>query len=637
MREPEAAFVKAKDLIRMGVSKVAKLEPLDDVIIEVTPTALVLGGGVSGMSAAINLNNQGFKVYLVEKDENLGGMLNSLYKVFPTDEYASDILDDMRRKILSADKIEIYTSTIVKEILGYIGNYEIVIEKNGIDSQLQVGTIIIATGAKYLTPEGFYKYDGTKRITQLELENRLKEGSLDVKNVVMIQCVGSKIQERKYCSSICCATAIKNALILKEQNPDVNVTILYRDIYTPGIEYENYYKRARTEGIVFIKYNPEQKPTLINGNINVFNVMLGEEVAIPYDLLVLSVPLVANEDNKEVAQLLKVPLEGNKFFLEAHVKLRPIDFATDGIFLCGTAKWPAKGLPNVVHSEDNLYTCSENGLKSIQSAIRDHKLNRVIVASCSPRTHEKLFQETIQETGLNKYLFNFVNIRDQCTWVHMREPEAAFLKAKDLIRMGVSKAAKLEPLDDVIIEVTPAALVLGGGVAGMSAAINLNNQGFQVYLIEKSDDLGGMLNSLYKVFPSDEFASDILDDMRRKILSAEKIEIYTSTLVKEILGYIGNYEIVIEKNSIETKLQVGTIIIATGAKYYTPEGLYKYDGTKRITQLELENRLKDNSVDAKNIVMIQCVGSKIPERTYCSSICCATAIKKCFNSKRKKP
>ena len=177
----------------------------------------------------------------------------------------------------------------------------------------------------------------------------------------------------------------------------------------------------------------------------------------------------------------------------------------------------SKTLPNVVFTEDNLYTCSETGLAQIRNGIKDHNLNRVVVASCTPRTHEPLFRDCVSEEGVNEHLFNFVNIRDQNTWVHQKHPKEAFEKAKDLIRMGVAKAAQLEALDNIIVDATPTAVVIGGGVSGMTAAISLGNQGFKTSLVEKDDKLGGRLNNLYKLFPHDIEASVLLDSLKKNI------------------------------------------------------------------------------------------------------------------------
>ena len=340
MQYPNEAYEKAKDLISMGVAKATKLEPLEMITIKINPNALVIGGGICGMSAALNLSRQGFKTYLIEKENELGGRLNTLYKLFPHDTEALELIKDIKNKVQKARNLEVYTTTRIKNIDGFVGNYDIEIVQNGKIINLTVGAIIVAVGASLFTPFEFFGYDGKIRITQYELEAKLRRNEIDANNVIMIQCVGSRNDERPYCSSICCMTAIKNALIIKERNPISNITILFRDLYTPGTNYEKYYRNAREKGILFIKYKPDKLPSVEENQIKVFNEYIGDHIIIPYDLLVLSTPLVANEDNKELAQKLKVPLEANNFFLEAHVKLRPNDFATDGVYVGGSAKWP---------------------------------------------------------------------------------------------------------------------------------------------------------------------------------------------------------------------------------------------------------------------------------------------------------
>jgi len=334
------AFDKANELVKMGTAKASRLEALDKIIVDATPTALVIGGGISGITSALNLANQGFETHLVEKEAELGGNLRNLNRLFPTDQSASELLDGLKQKVSSNSKLTVYTSARVKSIEGFVGNYEIEVDQGGTVKELKIGIIIVAVGAVPFIPTGLLGYDGQKSITQNELEAKLKAGEAIPKNIVMVQCVGSRIEERKYCSSVCCMTALKNALAIKEKNPDANITILFRDLYTPGTHYEDYYRRTREAGVVFVEYAPEKMPALEGDKVKVHNEFLGEDILIPCDLLVLSVPLVSNDDNKDLAQMLKVPLEENGFFLEAHVKLRPMDFATDGVFVCGSAKWP---------------------------------------------------------------------------------------------------------------------------------------------------------------------------------------------------------------------------------------------------------------------------------------------------------
>jgi heterodisulfide reductase subunit A len=340
MKDAEGAYNKAVDLVKMGVAKAAKLQPLDMIKVDIISSALIIGGGVAGMSAALNLSKQGFKTFLVEKEENLGGRLNSLYKLFPYDIEASDFVNNLISKVSNSKNLEILTSAEVLNIDGFVGNFEVKVKQAEKIHNLEVGAIIIAVGSSLLDPNGYFEYDGKKVITQYELEGILKKKELNANNIVMIQCVGSRNDERPYCSSVCCMTALKNANIIKEQNPQANITILYRDLYTIGTEYENYYRKVREKGILFIKYDVDKPPNIEENQIRVYNEFIRDDMLIPYDLLVLSTPLVANSDNKELAQMLKVPTEANNFFLEAHVKLRPSDFATDGIFIGGSAKWP---------------------------------------------------------------------------------------------------------------------------------------------------------------------------------------------------------------------------------------------------------------------------------------------------------
>lgn len=340
MKDTERAYEKAVDLVRMGVAKAVKLEPLDMIKVDINPSALVIGGGVAGMSAALSLSRQGFKTFLVEKEDKLGGRLNSLYKLFPYDIDASEFVGNLISNVQNAKNLEILTKSEVRNIDGFVGNFEVEIGMNGSIREVKVGAIIVAVGSSILDPKGLFNYDGQKRITQFELETKLKNNEISANDIVMIQCAGSRNDERPYCSSVCCMSALKNALIIKEQNPEAHITILFRDLYTPGTNYEEYYRRARENGVIFVKYDENKLPNVEENQVKVYNEYIATEMVIPYDLLVLSTPLVANSDNKDLAQLLKVPTEANNFFLEAHVKLRPSDFATDGIYIGGTAKWP---------------------------------------------------------------------------------------------------------------------------------------------------------------------------------------------------------------------------------------------------------------------------------------------------------
>jgi len=297
----------------------------------------------------------------------------------------------------------------------------------------------------------------------------------------------------------------------------------------------------------------------------------------------------------------------------------------------------AKTLPNVVFVQENLYTCSEGGINEIKVAIPRENLNRVVVASCTPRTHEPLFMSACEEAGLNPYLFEMANIRDQCSWVHMREREAGTNRAKVQIAMAVAKAAKLRELNRIQLSLSHRAMVIGGGVAGMSAALALANMGYEVDLVEKRDRLGGILNDLNMILPTHEPPDKLVNNLVGRLQDHPKVAVHTGAVVTKTEGYVGNYVATIQHNDTENKIKCGAVIVAIGAQPLKPEGLYNYDGNKVITHIELESKLKLGDVQAKNISIIQCVGSRSKERTYCSRICCMTAVKNAILFKEASP
>jgi heterodisulfide reductase subunit A len=374
MREQEGATEKAKDLVRMGVAKAHLLQPLEEQEVPVEPSALVIGGGMIGMTTALNLANRGFEVKLVEREPELGGLLLRLDKLYPTQDDALPIVQSRVAEVLDNPHIEVFTSAELHQVKGFVGNYEIVVQdKEGRQSSFTSGAIIVATGARVFEPEGMYGYDGKCVITQLELEERFNKGNVDADRVVMIQCVGSRIPERPYCSRICCTTAIKNALEIKELRPNAEVYILYRDTETQGTRYEAYYTRAREAGIQFIRYSLRHPPEVSKKRVVVYDELLGAKLGIPYDLVVLSTPLIAHEHTHELAQMLKVPVDEHGFFLEAHVKLRPLDFATDGVYVAGTARWPS-------HLEETITQAYGAAARSATILSKDHVTSSGVVA-----------------------------------------------------------------------------------------------------------------------------------------------------------------------------------------------------------------------------------------------------------------
>jgi heterodisulfide reductase subunit A len=342
----EAATKKAKYLVQMGIEKARYLEPEEDPEIEITPACLVVGGGVAGMTAAVGVASQGFPVYLVEKESHLGGLLSYLHALLPTDQSAEKLLDRMVNEVDAEKNIKVYTSSMVESIEGFIGNFTVTINTSAESVNHTIGTIIVATGAENLKPNGYYQYGKHENIiSQLELETKMRDGFEIPDIITMIQCVGSMEESgRTNCSRICCGIAIKNSTLLKKMKPDADIRVLYRQLTAYGVALEKYYQEALDLGVKFIKYVPEEPPEVnIEGGsvkLKINDLLYGEEKIYDTDLLVLSTPLVPREETKDIAKKLRVPLNSDGFLLEAHPKMRPVDFSSEGIFLAGTAHSP---------------------------------------------------------------------------------------------------------------------------------------------------------------------------------------------------------------------------------------------------------------------------------------------------------
>lgn len=298
----------------------------------------------------------------------------------------------------------------------------------------------------------------------------------------------------------------------------------------------------------------------------------------------------------------------------------------------------AKGLPNVEHSEDLMYACSQDCMNIIKQRIEEHGLNRIVIAACTPRTHEPLFREMVSEAGLNPYLFEMANIRDQCSWAHMNEPELATEKSKDLVNMGVAKARELKPLERLPIEINPKALVIGAGLAGMTAAEAIADAGHEVFLVEKEAELGGNLRNIYYAFDKDP--QELLTEKIKNVTENKLIQLFKSTQIKKIDGYVGNFVTTLKTEKDEQTLEHGIVIIATGAEEHkTKEYLYG-ECSSIITQVEFEEMLHTQNFPKqkmRNVVMIQCVGSREEDKMYCSRICCTKAVKNALTLKKRFP
>jgi heterodisulfide reductase subunit A-like polyferredoxin len=296
----------------------------------------------------------------------------------------------------------------------------------------------------------------------------------------------------------------------------------------------------------------------------------------------------------------------------------------------------AKSLPNVVYAENFLYACSADSGERMKHIIKEYALNRMVVASCTPRTHEPLFQENMKEAGLNPYLFEMANIRDQCSWVHTNEPEMATKKAKDIIKMAVYKSKLREPLYSKVIEVNHNCLVIGGGLAGMTASLDLANQGFETWLLEQSDILGGNLRRL-KFLLDGQDPQQRLQDMIQKVQNHPKIKVFMKTEILKSEGSVADFKTEFKSNGETHTLTHGAVIIATGAEEYKPQEYLYGQNEKVMTQLELEDKLAKGEFTANTVVMIQCVGSREEARPYCSRVCCSQAVKNALKIKELKP
>jgi heterodisulfide reductase subunit A len=347
MNEPEAATEKAKDLVRMAVAKVALQQPLGEMQLGVTKSALVVGGGIAGMTAALTLADQGYPVTLVEQKDVLGGHGRKLYSTWDGQPVAP-FLDELIKRVEAHPEITVLTRAQITDVQGFVGNFHTVVDVAGERRQVDHGVAVIAVGAHSLKPAE-YGYGQSDRIfLNLDLDQAIGERDERVataRSAVFIQCVGSREPDRPYCSRVCCSHSIENALRLKKLNPDMDVYVLYRDIRTFGLR-ENLYKEARARGVLFIRFDLENKPVVDVASdgtltVTVKDHVLQRPVVLKPDILTLASAIVMRESEAdELAKMFKVPINAEGFFLEAHAKLRPVDFATDGVFVAGLAHYP---------------------------------------------------------------------------------------------------------------------------------------------------------------------------------------------------------------------------------------------------------------------------------------------------------
>ena len=587
--------------------------------------------------------------------------------------------------------------------------------------EVHAGSIVVATGFEVFEPTEFRKEYGYGKyenvMTAMQFERILSSFGPTAgkvlrpsdykkpKKIGWIQCVGSRSEQLgfPYCSRVCCMYATKEASIVKEANPDIDITIYYMDIRAYGKDFQQYYDHAKDLGVKYIRGRPSNVYENKNSNliIKYKDTLSGEIKEDTVDLLVLSTSIIPAKGNKKLAEILGIEVDENGFFKQNNLLLNPIESTKDGIFLAGCIQGPKdipdsvsmasgaaakavapvknrdrhigrdfppeinvsgerpsigvfichcgkniagyvdvekvteeiKKLPNVDHVEHVMFACSEDTSKKIGDTIHmlPHiKLNRIVVAACSPRTHGGLFQDTLQEVGLNKYLFEMANIRNHCSWVHSDDPEKATKKAIDLIKAAVAKVRLLEPLSEEEFSIIPKVLVIGGGISGMKASLALANMGIKSILIEKEKELGGRLNHLYTMFPSDVKSDNIISPLVKEVNKNKLIEAMTEAELVDIDGFIGNYKGTIKHKGKKKNFEFGTIVVATGFKEIDLKGQYHYKENNNIlSQTELEEKIKKGLLkkEPKNVVIVNCAGAMDKERPYCCRIGCGVSIK----------
>ena len=584
--------------------------------------------------------------------------------------------------------------------------------------EVNVGSVILATGFEVFEPTelrkeyGYGKYDNV--LTAMQFERLLSSFGPTAGKVIRpsdykkpkkigwIQCVGSRSEQQgyPYCSRVCCMYATKEASIVKEAEPDIDIVIYYIDIRAYGKDFQQYYDHAKDLGVKYIRGRPSSIYENKNKSLIVRykDTLSGEIEEDTIDLLVLSTSIIPAKDNKKLAEILGIGVDENGFFKQDSLLENPVQSTRDGIYLAGCIQGPkdipdsvsmASGaaakavapiknrerhlgrdfpperdvsgeeprigvfichcgkniagyldvekvtkevekLPNVEYAEHVLFACSEDTCKKIRDLIKEENLNRIIVAACSPRTHGGLFQDTLLEAGLNKYLFEMANIRNHCSWVHSDDWDKATDKAVDLVKAAVAKVRLLEPLSEEEFSIIPGVLVIGGGVSGMKAALALADMGVKSILIEKEKELGGRLKQLYTMFPSDIKSKDIIGPLAEKVNKSKLITVMTEAELVEIDGFIGNYEGTIKHKDKKKKVEFGTIIVATGFREVDLKGQYQYGkNTNIVSQIELEEKIKEGTLKKKpkNVVIINCAGAMDEERPYCCRIGCGVSIK----------
>ncbi|MFX1391755.1 MAG: FAD-dependent oxidoreductase, partial [Promethearchaeota archaeon] len=588
--------------------------------------------------------------------------------------------------------------------------------------------IVIATGYNQEMPDIYNNFAGSSPhvLSSLQFERLLSANGptggqiirLDDKkhpeSIAFIQCVGSRDFHhprcKKYCSAICCMNSAKEAIVVKEHDPNIECFIFNTEIRAKGKNFYEFIEKSKNEyNVKYVNgYVSNIKENLDNGKLKLYyeDIDKGKVGTFEVDIAILASALspipsyykfirqlgvgcndlgyIREEDiillekknifitgySRKPNDIQMAVAEGSacaakiseKFYLARFQNIKKVIYPPEipvrledeprvGILVCRcginiggivnvseVVDYVSK-LPYVIHVEENMYSCSSDSQERIKELIIQYNLNRFIVASCTPRTHEQLFKNTLREVGLNPYLFELVNIRNQDSWVHQNEPKKATKKACDLIRMHLAKVINLKPLEPIRVRVKKSTLIIGGGITGITAAHNLANQGFEVYLLDKKSSLGGAALEFIDLYYIPITKNEILKQINY-LKNKSNVHILLNTEVIDVHGYIGNYQVKVKNfqdNSKEQKLNIGTIIVATGTKQINTikwKDISERYPNHIFTQTEFTAINHADIPGFKDATIILCVDQRRNEfntgesiKPYCSNICCGVALK----------
>ena len=614
-----------------------------------------------------------------------------------------------------------------------------VCQAGAIDYDQPEKTLQLDVGAVVLTP-GFDAFDATRRgefgfgfarnvVTNVQFERilsasgptgghvRRPSDGKPPKRLAFVQCVGSRDTgcDNDYCSSVCCMAATKEAILAKEHEPGLDVTIFFLDLRAFGKDFDRYCDRAKNQlGVRYVRSFISRAYEMPgSGNLRLVHVDdQMKQVEEEFEMVVLSLGLEPSATLREQAERLGILL--NRWGFAETSELKPLDASRPGIFVGGAFQEPkdipdtvmqasaaagramallapargtrvrtkaypterdiadepprigvfichcgsnissvvdvkrvveeTKDLPHVVFAESSVYTCADDNQDLMKEKIAAHRLNRVVVASCTPRTHEPIFRDTLRDAGLNPYLIEMANIRDQCSWVHAGDPRKATDKAVDLVRMAVGRTAGLAPLKQEMLPVKNAALVVGGGLAGMIAALALAEQRFPVHLVEKASELGGTARQIHKTLDGGDVQAFLAETIER--VSADPlVNVHLNTHAAKVDGHVGAFATTLvtageDGQSGQRQIEHGVVVVATGASEHKPDSFGYGKSDRVVTQLELSDRIGTGNLDLPEqptIVMIQCVEQRNDDRPYCSRVCCTAAVKNSLLLKEQYP